>query len=472
MTSEFAGGLRSDFKLRTENMMVNFNDIMETITMIQEENLDIRTITMGISLLDCADSDIDVSCQKIYDKITAKAARLVEVGESIEKKYGIPIVNKRISVTPIAMLVAASGGDPVKYAKTLDKAAKKVGVNFIGGFSALVQKGFSAGDRELIEAIPRALAETEFVCSSVNIGSTKAGINMDAVKLMGEAVKKTAELTKDNQCIGAAKLVVFCNAPEDNPFMAGAFHGPGEPDVVLNVGVSGPGVVRSALAKLPEDAPLNEVAELIKKTAFKITRMGQLVGTEASKMLDVPFGIIDLSLAPTPAVGDSVAYILEEIGLQQCGTHGTTAALAMLNDAVKKGGVMASSSVGGLSGAFIPVTEDAGMIDAARKGVLSIEKLEAMTAVCSVGLDMIIVPGETQSSTISAIIADEAAIGMVNSKTTAVRVIPAIGLSEGEELDVGGLLGQGPVMKLRPESSAKMIARGGRIPAPMQSLKN
>ena len=472
MTSEFAGGLRSDFKLRTENMMVNFNDIMETITMIQEENLDIRTITMGISLLDCADSDIDVSCQKIYDKITAKAARLVEVGESIEKKYGIPIVNKRISVTPIAMLVAASGGDPVKYAKTLDKAAKKVGVNFIGGFSALVQKGFSAGDRELIEAIPRALAETEFVCSSVDIGSTKAGINMDAVKLMGEAVKKTAELTKDNQCIGAAKLVVFCNAPEDNPFMAGAFHGPGEPDVVLNVGVSGPGVVRSALAKLPEDAPLNEVAELIKKTAFKITRMGQLVGTEASRMLDVPFGIIDLSLAPTPAVGDSVAYILEEIGLQQCGTHGTTAALAMLNDAVKKGGVMASSSVGGLSGAFIPVTEDAGMIDAARKGVLSIEKLEAMTAVCSVGLDMIIVPGETQSSTISAIIADEAAIGMVNSKTTAVRVIPAIGLSEGEELDFGGLLGQGPVMKLRPESSAKMIARGGRIPAPMQSLKN
>ena len=472
MTSEFAGGLRSDFKLRTENMMVNFNDIMETITMIQEENLDIRTITMGISLLDCADSDIDVSCQKIYDKITAKAARLVEVGESIEKKYGIPIVNKRISVTPIAMLVAASGGDPVKYAKTLDKAAKKVGVNFIGGFSALVQKGFSAGDRELIEAIPRALAETEFVCSSVNIGSTKAGINMDAVKLMGEAVKKTAELTKDNQCIGAAKLVVFCNAPEDNPFMAGAFHGPGEPDVVLNVGVSGPGVVRSALTKLPEDAPLNEVAELIKKTAFKITRMGQLVGTEASRMLDVTFGIIDLSLAPTPAVGDSVAYILEEIGLQQCGTHGTTAALAMLNDAVKKGGVMASSSVGGLSGAFIPVTEDAGMIDAARKGVLSIEKLEAMTAVCSVGLDMIIVPGETQSSTISAIIADEAAIGMVNSKTTAVRVIPAIGLSEGEELDFGGLLGQGPVMKLRPESSAKMIARGGRIPAPMQSLKN
>lgn len=452
--------------------MVNFNDIMETITMIQEENLDIRTITMGISLLDCADSDIDRSCEKIYNKITTKAARLVEVGESIEKKYGIPIVNKRISVTPIAMLIAASGGDPVKYAKTLDKAAKKVGVNFIGGFSALVQKGFSAGDRELIESIPRALAETDFVCSSVNIGSTKAGINMDAVKLMGEAVKKTAELTKDNQCIGAAKLVVFCNAPEDNPFMAGAFHGPGEPDVVLNVGVSGPGVVRSALAKLPDDAPLDEVAELIKKTAFKITRMGQLVGTEASRMLGIPFGIIDLSLAPTPAVGDSVAYILEEIGLEQCGTHGTTAALAMLNDAVKKGGVMASSSVGGLSGAFIPVTEDAGMIAAARSGVLSIEKLEAMTAVCSVGLDMIIVPGETDCSTISAIIADEAAIGMVNSKTTAVRVIPAIGLSEGEELDFGGLLGQGPVMKLRPQSSSKMISRGGRIPAPMQSLKN
>lgn len=452
--------------------MVNFNDIMETITMIQEENLDIRTITMGISLLDCADSDIDRSCRKIYDKITSKAARLVEVGEAIEKKYGIPIVNKRISVTPIAMLVAASGGDPVKYARTLDAAAKKVGVNFIGGFSALVQKGFSAGDKELIQAIPQALAETEFVCSSVNIGSTKAGINMDAVCMMGEAVKKTAQLTKDNQCIGAAKLVVFCNAPEDNPFMAGAFHGPGEPDVVLNVGVSGPGVVRAALAKLPDDVPLNEVAELIKKTAFKITRMGQLVGTEASKMLGVPFGIIDLSLAPTPAVGDSVAHILEEIGLEQCGTHGTTAALAMLNDAVKKGGVMASSSVGGLSGAFIPVTEDAGMIAAARDGVLSIEKLEAMTAVCSVGLDMIIVPGDTESSTISAIIADEAAIGMVNSKTTAVRVIPAIGLSEGEELDFGGLLGQGPVMKLRPQSAAKMIARGGRIPAPMQSLKN
>lgn len=452
--------------------MLNFNDIMETITMIQEENLDIRTITMGISLLDCADSDIDRSCEKVYKKIYEKAKDLVKTGEAIEKKYKIPIVNKRISVTPISMLAAVSGGDPVKYALTLDRVAKDVGVNFIGGFSALVQKGFSAGDRELIKSIPRALARTDFVCSSVNIGSTKAGINMDAVKIMGGVVREAAELTKDRQCVGAAKLVVFCNAPEDNPFMAGAFHGVGEPDVVLNVGVSGPGVVRAALAKLPDDAPLNEVAELIKKTAFKITRMGQLVGTEASRMLGVPFGIIDLSLAPTPAVGDSVAHILEEIGLEQCGAHGTTAALAMLNDAVKKGGVMASSSVGGLSGAFIPVTEDAGMIAAARSGVLSIEKLEAMTAVCSVGLDMIVIPGDTPAETISAIIADEAAIGMVNSKTTAVRVIPAIGLKEGEELDFGGLLGSGPIMKIRSQSSAKMINRGGRIPAPMQSLKN
>ena len=452
--------------------MLNFNDIMETITMIQEENLDIRTITMGISLLDCADSDIDRSCEKVYKKIYEKAKNLVKTGEAIEKKYKIPIVNKRISVTPISMLVAVSGGDPVKYALTLDRVAKDVGVNFIGGFSALVQKGFSAGDRELIDAIPRALAATDYVCSSVNIGSTKAGINMDAVKLMGRIVREAAELTSDRQCIGAAKLVVFCNAPEDNPFMAGAFHGVGEPDVVLNVGVSGPGVVRAALAKLPDDAPLNEVAELIKKTAFKITRMGQLVGAEASRMLGVPFGIIDLSLAPTPAVGDSVAHILEEIGLEQCGTHGTTAALAMLNDAVKKGGVMASSSVGGLSGAFIPVTEDAGMIAAARSGVLSIEKLEAMTAVCSVGLDMIVIPGDTTAETISAIIADEAAIGMVNSKTTAVRVIPAIGLKDGEGRDFGGRLGSGPIMKIRSQSPAKMINRGGRIPAPMQSLKN
>ena len=452
--------------------MLNMTDIMETITMIQEENLDIRTITMGISLLDCCDSDIDRSCEKVYSKIYRLAKNLVSTGEAIEKKYDIPIVNKRVSVTPIAMLVAASGGDPVKYAKTLDRAAKDIGVNFIGGYSALVQKGFSAGDRELIESIPRALAETDFVCSSVNVGSTKAGINMDAVKMMGEAVRKSAELTRDNQCIGAAKLVVFCNAPEDNPFMAGAFHGVGEPDCVLNVGVSGPGVVRAALAKMPKDAPLNEVADKIKKTAFKITRMGQLVGAEASKALGVPFGIIDLSLAPTPAIGDSVAYILEEIGLEQCGACGTTAALAMLNDAVKKGGVMASSNVGGLSGAFIPVTEDAGMIAAARDRALTIEKLEAMTAVCSVGLDMIVIPGDTPSETISALIADEAAIGMVNSKTTAVRVIPAIGLNEGDELDFGGLLGRGPVMNVSKKSPAVMINRGGRIPAPMQALKN
>ena len=452
--------------------MINMNDIMETISMIDEENLDIRTITMGISLIDCADSDIDKSCEKVYNKIVSKAEKLVETGEFIEKKYGIPIINKRVSVTPIALLLGVSGGDPVKYAKTLDKAAKKIGVNFIGGYSALVQKGFSAGDKELIDSIPRALSETDIVCSSINIGSTKAGINMDAVKIMGQKVKETAELTKDNQCIGAAKLVVFCNAPEDNPFMAGAFHGVGEADCVINVGVSGPGVVRAALAKMPKEAPLNEVAETIKKTAFKITRMGQLVGTEASNMLGVSFGIVDLSLAPTPAIGDSVAYILEEIGLEQCGTHGTTAALAMLNDAVKKGGVMASSSVGGLSGAFIPVSEDAGMIAAAESGVLSIEKLEAMTAVCSVGLDMIIVPGDTPAETISAIIADEAAIGMVNSKTTAVRLIPAVGLKDGDSLDFGGLLGRGPVMKLKKESSAVIINRGGKIPAPLQSLKN
>lgn len=452
--------------------MINMKDIMETITMIQDEHLDIRTITMGISLIDCCDSDIDKSCQKVYDKIYRLTKDLVKTGEDIENKYGIPIVNKRISVTPISILAGVSGGDPVKYAKTLDRVAKDVGVNFIGGYSTLVHKGFSAGDRELIESIPRALAETDFVCSSVNVGSTKAGINMDAVKLMGEVVKETAELTKDRQCIGAAKLVVFCNAPEDNPFMAGAFHGVGEPDCVLNVGVSGPGVVRSALSKMPKDASLNEVADLIKKTAFKITRMGQLVGAEASARLGVPFGIIDLSLAPTPAVGDSVAYILEEIGLEQCGTHGTTAALAMLNDAVKKGGVMASSNVGGLSGAFIPVSEDAGMIEAAKAGTLTIEKLEAMTAVCSVGLDMIVLPGETPATTISAIIADEAAIGMVNSKTTAVRVIPAIGYKQGEILDFGGLLGSGPIMAINEKSSDIMINRGGKIPAPMQSLKN
>ena len=452
--------------------MLNMTDIMETITMIQDENLDIRTITMGISLLDCCDSDINRSCEKVYQKIYRCAKDLVKTGNDIEHQYGIPIINKRISVTPIAMLVGASGGDPVQYAMTLDKIARDVGVNFIGGFSALVHKGFSPGDKELIEAIPRALASTEFVCSSVNIGSTKSGINMDAVKTMGRVVREAAELTADRQCIGAAKLVVFCNAPEDNPFMAGAFHGPGEPDCVINVGVSGPGVVRAALAKAGDDCDLTQVADIIKKTAFKITRMGQLVGSEASKRLGVPFGIVDLSLAPTPAIGDSVAHILEEIGLEMCGAHGTTAALAMLNDAVKKGGVMASSNVGGLSGAFIPVTEDAGMIAAARCGALTIEKLEAMTAVCSVGLDMIVIPGDTPAEIISAIIADEAAIGMINSKTTAVRVIPAIGKGEGEELEFGGLLGNGPVMKINRKSPAKLINRGGRIPAPIQSLKN
>ena len=450
--------------------MLNTKDIMETINMIQEENLDIRTITMGISLLDCIDPDPDAACRKIYDKIMKKAGKLVQVGEEIEKEYGVPIINKRISVTPIAIISAASG-QPIKYAHVLEKAALDCGVNFIGGYSAMVQKGFAPGDEELIRSIPRALAETDHVCSSVNIGSTKAGINLDACKLMGQVVRDTAEATKDRNCIGAAKLVVFCNAPEDNPFMAGAFHGVGEADCIINVGVSGPGVVRAALAKA-KDASIAEVADIIKKTAFKITRMGQLVGTVAGKRLGVPFGIVDLSLAPTPAVGDSVAHILEEIGLEQCGTHGTTAALAMLNDAVKKGGVMASSRVGGLSGAFIPVTEDAGMIDAARSGSLRLEKLEAMTAVCSVGLDMIVIPGDTPATTISAIIADEAAIGMVNSKTTAVRVIPAIGVKAGEELDFGGLLGYGPVMEVNPKSAAAFINRGGQIPAPMQSLKN
>ena len=452
--------------------MINVHDIMETIKMIEEENLDIRTITMGVSLLDCADGDIDRSCDKIYEKVCRKAEHLVSTGEDIEKKYGIPIINKRISVTPIAMLVAASGGDPVKYALTLEKIANQVGVNFIGGYSALVQKGFAAGDEELIRSIPEALTVTDHLCSSVNIGSTKTGINMDAVRLMGQIVKRSSELTADRDCIGSAKLVVFCNAPEDNPFMAGAFHGPGEPDCVINVGVSGPGVVRAALSKLPKDADLTEVADLIKKIAFKITRMGQLVGTEASERLGVPFGIVDLSLAPTPAVGDSVAHMLEEMGLQMCGAHGTTAALALLNDAVKKGGVMASSHVGGLSGAFIPVSEDAGMIDAARCGTLSIEKLEAMTAVCSVGLDMIVLPGDVTPEIISAIIADEAAIGMVNSKTTAVRVIPAIGKKIGDELEFGGLLGSGPVMKINYTSPDTFIHRGGRIPAPLQSLKN
>lgn len=452
--------------------MLNEYDILETIRMIQDECLDIRTITMGISLLECIDTDIDKACEKVYEKIVAKAGRLVEVGQQIEKEYGIPIVNKRISVTPIAMLAAACPkGDTVKFAKALQRAADTCGVNFIGGYSALVHKGFSAGDEALIRSIPEALDVTQNICSSVNIGSTKSGINMDAVKLMGQIVKETAERTADRDCIGAAKLVVFCNAVEDNPFMAGAFHGVGEPDCEIHVGVSGPGVVRAALTKYP-DASINEIADIIKKTAFKITRMGQLVGARASKLLGVPFGIVDLSLAPTPAIGDSVAHILEEMGLEMCGTHGTTACLAMLNDAVKKGGVMASSTVGGLSGAFIPVSEDAGMIDAAVAGVLSLEKLEAMTAVCSVGLDMIVVPGDISPETISAIIADEAAIGMVNTKTTAVRLIPAIGKKEGETLEFGGLLGSGPVMPIREKSAAKFINRGGRIPAPMHSLKN
>lgn len=452
--------------------MLNANDILETIKMIDEENLDVRTITMGISLIDCADSNIEVSCEKVYEKITRLAKNLVSVGCDIEKEYGIPIINKRISVTPISILAGVSGGDPVNYALTLEKCAQELGVNFIGGYSALVQKGFSAGDRELIESIPRALAQTEHVCASVNVGSTKAGINMDAVKLLGEKIVEASELTKDNNCIGAAKLVVFCNAPEDNPFMAGAFHGIGEADCVLNVGVSGPGVVRAALAKASKDVPMNEIADLIKRTAFKITRMGQLVGSEASRRLGIPFGIVDLSLAPTPAVGDSVAYILEEMGLENCGAPGTTACLAMLNDAVKKGGVMASSSVGGLSGAFIPVSEDAGMIKAAQNGALTLEKLEAMTAVCSVGLDMIVIPGDTSASSISGIIADEAAIGMVNSKTTAVRLIPAIGKKVGDELEFGGLLGSGPVMRVNSSSCEVMIQRQGKIPAPMQSLKN
>lgn len=452
--------------------MLETRDILETINMIDNENLDVRTITMGISLLDCIDEDIDKACNKVYDKICRYAKDLVKTGEDISHEYGIPIINKRISVTPIGMVAApCQSKKVVKFAQALDRAADTLGVNFIGGYSALVQKGFAAGDYALIESIPEALSTTQKVCSSVNIGSTKAGINMDAVKMMGKTVVEAARLTADKDCIGAAKLVVFCNAPEDNPFMAGAFHGVGEADCVINVGVSGPGVVRAALTKC-NDCDITAIADTIKKTAFKITRMGQLVAKEASKRLCVPFGIVDLSLAPTPAVGDSVAYILEEMGLESCGCHGTTAALALLNDAVKKGGVMASSHVGGLSGAFIPVTEDAGMIAAARNGSLDITKLEAMTAVCSVGLDMIVVPGDTSADVISAIIADEAAIGMVNSKTTAVRLIPAIGKKAGEELNFGGLLGMGPVMELRKGSPEKFISRGGRIPAPLQALKN
>ena len=452
--------------------MLNRNDILETINMIDQQHLDIRTITMGISLLSCADPDPKAACRKIYDKITRCAEKLVRTGEEIEREFGIPIVNKRISVTPMALVAAASETeDYVPFAAALDAAAKSTGVNFIGGFSALVQKGMTEADRKLIAAIPEALATTELVCSSVNVGSTKAGINMDAVALMGQTIKRTAELTAAHGGFGCAKLVVFCNAVEDNPFMAGAFHGVGEPEKVINVGVSGPGVVHHAL-KAVKGQPFDVVSETVKKTAFRITRMGQLVAQEASRRLDTPFGIVDLSLAPTPAVGDSVARILEEMGLEVCGTHGTTAALALLNDAVKKGGVMASSSVGGLSGAFIPVSEDEGMIAAAASGALTIDKLEAMTCVCSVGLDMIAVPGDTSAETISAIIADEAAIGMVNSKTTAVRLIPAPGCKVGDTVEFGGLLGSAPVQRVHPFSSAKFVARGGRIPAPMQSLKN
>ena len=452
--------------------MLNRNDILETINMIDQQHLDIRTITMGISLLSCADPDPKAACRKIYDKITRCAEKLVTTGEEIEREFGIPIVNKRISVTPMALVAAASETeDYVPFAAALDAAAKSTGVNFIGGFSALVQKGMTEADRKLIAAIPEALATTELVCSSVNVGSTKAGINMDAVALMGQTIKRTAELTAASGGFGCAKLVVFCNAVEDNPFMAGAFHGVGEPEKVINVGVSGPGVVHHAL-KAVKGQPFDVVAETVKKTAFRITRMGQLVAQEASRRLDTPFGIVDLSLAPTPAVGDSVARILEEMGLEVCGTHGTTAALALLNDAVKKGGVMASSSVGGLSGAFIPVSEDEGMIAAAASGALTIDKLEAMTCVCSVGLDMIAVPGDTSTETISAIIADEAAIGMVNSKTTAVRLIPAPGKQVGDTVEFGGLLGSAPVQRVHPFSSAEFVARGGRIPAPMQSLKN
>ncbi len=452
--------------------VIDAKDILETIKMIQDEHLDIRTVTMGISLLDCIDPDIDKACENVYNKITEKAGKLVPVCETLETELGIPIINKRVSVTPIAMLAGAcKNGDVVKFAHTLEKAAKAIGVNFIGGYSALVQKGFAPGDMRLIESIPEALATTEHVCSSVNIGSTKAGINMDAVAKMGHIVLESAKLTADKQCMGASKIVVFCNAPEDNPFMAGAFHGPGEAECVINVGVSGPGVVRAALHKAG-DCDISQIADIIKKTAFKITRMGQMVACAACERLGVPFGIVDLSLAPTPAVGDSVAHILEEMGLESCGACGTTACLALLNDAVKKGGVFASSHVGGLSGAFIPVSEDAGMIAAARSGVLTIEKLEAMTAVCSVGLDMIVIPGDTPPEIISAVIADEAAIGMVNSKTTAVRLVPAIGKKVGDELNFGGLFGSGPVMKVNTSSPLKFISRGGRIPAPMQSLKN
>ncbi len=452
--------------------MLNTNDILETINMIKQENLDIRTITMGISLLDCISDDRARLETKIYDKITKSARDLVKTALDLEHTYGIPIINKRVSVTPISLVGADFGPDEyVRLAGVLEKAANELGINFIGGFGALVQKGMTRGAKNLIEAIPEALASTTKVCSSVNVASTKAGINMDAVKRMGEIMRETAILTKDQDSIGCAKLVVFANIPEDNPFMAGAMHGMGESDTVINVGVSGPGVVASAI-KREGFCDFSHLADTIKKTAFKITRVGQLIAYEASKRLNTPYGIIDLSLAPTPAVGDSVAHILENMGLEKCGTHGTTAALAMLNDAVKKGGVMASSHVGGLSGAFIPVSEDAGMISAAECGALTIEKLEAMTAVCSVGLDMIAVPGDTSASTLSGIIADEIAIGVINNKTTAVRLIPVIGKDVGESVEFGGLLGHAPIMPLNKYSSEEFIARGGRIPAPIHSLRN
>lgn len=453
--------------------MINRSEILQTIAMIDQQHLDIRTITMGISLLDCADTDITRSCTKVYDKICRLAGRLVRTGEDIEAEFGIPIVNKRVSVTPISLVAAGTGARSyVPYAQALDRAAHEIGINFLGGFSALVQKGMTESDRVLIASIPEALAGTELVCSSVNVGSTRAGINMDAVAEMGRTVKRAAALTAAQGGMACAKLVVFANAVEDNPFMAGAFHGPGEGDCCINVGISGPGVVKRALENEAKGQPFDVVAETIKRTAFKITRVGQLIAREASARLNVPFGIVDLSLAPTPAMGDSVAHILEEMGLEVCGCHGTTAALALLNDAVKKGGVMASSHVGGLSGAFIPVSEDIGMINAAARGALSLEKLEAMTCVCSVGLDMIAVPGDTPASTIAAIIADEAAIGMVNSKTTAVRIIPAPGKTVGDEVEFGGLFGRAPIMRVSPYSAEAFIARGGRIPAPLQSLKN
>ena len=454
--------------------MINIHEVVETNQMIEKENLDVRTITLGISLLDCIDADLERLKKKIYDKITTVAKDLVHTGKEIEKKYAIPIVNKRISVTPIALIGAAACREPadfVQIAETLDAAAKTVGVNFLGGYSALVSKGMTTADEMLIRSIPQALAKTDRVCSSVNLGSTKTGINMDAVRLLGQIVKETAEATKENDSLGCAKLVVFCNAPDDNPFMAGAFHGVTEADAIINVGVSGPGVVKTALEAVRGES-FEVLCEIIKKTAFKVTRVGQLVAKEASKMLGVPFGIIDLSLAPTPAVGDSVADILKEIGLEHPGAPGTTAALALLNDQVKKGGVMASSYVGGLSGAFIPVSEDQGMIEAVEAGALTLEKLEAMTCVCSVGLDMIAVPGDTKASTIAGIIADEMALGMVNQKTTAVRIIPAVGKKIGDKVEFGGLLGYAPIMPVNPFGCDAFVARKGRIPAPIHSFKN